>query len=147
MQNPKDACEAGSSHGKGWNTLTSLNTHNNNFLFKKPSLLAMFQSGLQQILNYYEPTLVSFDMSQAITILTALWQIFKHLQKLVPPLPAPKTNSGAWKEQRQKYSLLIKKLNLKSCTVKSNGIKGERKAGMVLCQPIGCTVVHATAQG
>jgi len=57
-----------------------MNTHNNNFLFKKPSLPAMFQSGFQQILNYYEPLLVCFDMSQAITHLTALWQTFKHLQ-------------------------------------------------------------------
>lgn len=84
-QNPKEAHKAKVtsffSHSKGWNTLPSLNMHNENFVLKKPLLLAMFQYGFQQILNYSKPLLVCFYMSQAISNLTALWQTFKHLQK------------------------------------------------------------------
>ena len=74
--------------------------------------------------------------------LSSIFKITKAiLLPVLPPLPAPKPNStsGAWEEQNQKQSLPMswwRNPKIKSYTVRSKGIKGKRKAGAVLCQPV-----------
>lgn len=64
--------------------------------------------------------------------------------------PKPKLNSEISKEQNQKQiftNVPIKKVESKESHCQKQWYIGKRKAGTILCQTVGCTVVYATARG